>query len=89
MLPGQGIFRIRMQWNKWHNGSIRKGTCTALEEYPPEYPHIPHSIHGGTSLCILQENVPLWSCNGHNCAKSESEDILHSNMLQLSKGKIS
>ena len=23
-------------------------------------------IGGGTSLCILQEDVPLWSCNGHD-----------------------
>ena len=89
MLPGQGIFRLWMQGYRWYNGSICKRTCITFEEYPPEPPNIPHSIHGGESLCILQEDIPLWSCNGNNCAKSESEDLFHSNVLQPCKGKIS
>ncbi|MCL4334880.1 MAG: hypothetical protein M1402_02130, partial [Candidatus Thermoplasmatota archaeon] len=66
-----------MRGNKRHNGSIRKGTCIAFEEYPPEYPYIPYPINGGTYPCILQEDVSFWPCNGNYCAKSKSEDIFH------------
>ena len=88
-----------MKWRKVPLNSFRilshfeinrtKETCIAFEECPQEYPYILYWIHGGTSLCILQEDVPLWSCNGNNFAKSESEDIFDGNMLQPSKGKIS
>ena len=44
---------------------------------------------GGASLCILQENVPLRSCDGHNGSEGEGENVLHFNLLQHDVGKIS
>ena len=47
-----------------------------------------HKIRTGTSLCILQRYVPLWSCDGNNSSESKGEDLSHSNMLQSCKGRI-
>ena len=88
MLPGQGIFRIRVQGDQWHHGSVSERSSTSCEEYTQESSNIPHPINSGTSLCILQGYVPFLPCNGDNSAEGESEDILHRHVLQPSKGKI-
>ena len=37
----------------------------------------------------MNRDVPLWPCNGHNSSDGASEVILHCNLLQPCKDKIS
>ena len=85
----KGIFWIRLQGNKRHNGSVGEGIQATHQEHKAQSPFIQDPIYGETSLCILQGNVPLWSRNGSDGAKSESEGVLHCGMLLPCKDKIS
>lgn len=85
----KGYFGSERKGHQRYSGSCCQEPQASSEEYMQEPPHIKRPFSGGTSIYVHQEDVPFWSCDGNNCAESQSEDILHRNVLQSHEGKIS